>query len=250
MSQHELEPLETNFDALSTDQLNMLRRYQDRLEVGQFRRPAERRKPHARPKTPGSLKTAIPARFKLTLAWVAAGTAALMFGALWLWDRSVQPQRLVESGVAMLGEARLDEAIAASREAIRLRPNYVEAHVNLGIALDRQGNVADAVPVLRRATQLDVEYAPAHAALADALARLGRLDEAIATYRIATRLNPADARAAYRLGKVLAKQGKFEQAIAAYKAALKGQPPMEIIYYDLIDLERAQANATGGIAKQ
>ena len=41
-------------------------------------------------------------------------------------------------------QGKLDEAIAAYREAIRLKPDYAEAHYNLGIALRGQGKLDEA----------------------------------------------------------------------------------------------------------
>jgi tetratricopeptide (TPR) repeat protein len=50
-----------------------------------------------------------------------------------------------------LRECKLDEVIAAYRQAIGLNPAYAEAHCNLGTALKEQGNLEDAVPAHRQA---------------------------------------------------------------------------------------------------
>ena len=42
-------------------------------------------------------------------------------------------------GVALKAQGKREEAIAEFREAIRLKPDYAEAHYNLGLALAAQG---------------------------------------------------------------------------------------------------------------
>ena len=55
-------------------------------------------------------------------------------------------------GNALAGQRRLDETVAAYRQAIRIKPDFAEAHSNLGNALTAQGNLAEAVVrVIRRA---------------------------------------------------------------------------------------------------
>ncbi len=41
-------------------------------------------------------------------------------------------------GNALLKKGQIDEAISQYQEAIRMKPNYAEAHYNLGGALDRK----------------------------------------------------------------------------------------------------------------
>ena len=95
----------------------------------------------------GAFSPALP-RFKPKLAVRVLVVVALILGGLWVWNRFIRPWSLVRSGVAMLAEARLDEAIAAFRETIRLRPDSVAAHANLGTALDRQGQVEAGIAAL------------------------------------------------------------------------------------------------------
>jgi serine/threonine-protein kinase len=90
-----------------------------------------------------------------------------------------------ENGNALKGQGKLDEAIAAYREAIKVRPSFLEGY----------------------------------AALVDALKVQGKLDKVTAEYREATRLNPDDAVASFNLGGLLQAQGDFVGALAQY---LKG----------------------------
>ena len=54
------------------------------------------------------------------------------------------------------------EAVAQYQEALRLKPDYAEAHNNLGIALQDQGQLAEAVAQYQEALRLKPDYAEAH----------------------------------------------------------------------------------------
>ena len=102
--------------------------------------------------------------------------------------------------------------MAHFREAVRIAPDYVDAHNNLGIALDRRGSVDEAMAQLRGGLAPSDPSSPestttwhrsspeVHNNLGIALARSGRTQEAIAQFREALRFNPdfAPARDALR----------------------------------------------------
>ena len=68
-----------------------------------------------------------------------------------------------------MDQGKLDEAVAEYRAAIRLKPDYAEAHYNLGIALTDQGKLDEAVAEYRAAIRLQPDYAEAHYNLGIAL---------------------------------------------------------------------------------
>src|SRR5215204_908175 len=88
---------------------------------------------------------------------------------------------------------RFAEAVEPLRQALKLKPDFADAHYNLGFALHSLGQSAEAVEPLRRATQLDPADADAPVYLGAALAKLGRHAEAAAAYEQAARLSPRSA---------------------------------------------------------
>ena len=72
------------------------------------------------------------------------------------------PRPTSTSATPCSSQGKLDEAIAAYREAIRLKPDYAEAHSNLGIALAGQGKLDEAIAEYREAIRLKPDYAAAH----------------------------------------------------------------------------------------
>ena len=62
---------------------------------------------------------------------------------------------IVNAGNLLLEAGDLDGAIARFETAIKLDPDYADAHHNLGVAYKRAGRRSDAVRELRRATGLE-----------------------------------------------------------------------------------------------
>ena len=121
----------------------------------------------------------------------------------------------------------LTEAIAQCEAALRIRPNYAEAHNNLGSAWAQvPDRLADAIAEFREALALKPQFAEAHFNLANAMARIpGRQIEATAEYEAALGIRPAYLEAHMNLGTVLSRTpDRMPDAIAEYRAALGLNP--------------------------
>src|SRR5207244_2809347 len=82
-------------------------------------------------------------------------------------------------GIALSQQGKHAEAEAECREAIRLRPDFAEAHIGLGDALGGQGKYAKAGAEFREALRLRHDYPEAHCGLGFALLVQGRFAEAL-----------------------------------------------------------------------
>jgi len=94
------------------------------------------------------------------------------------------------AGRRLTSAGRLDEALAAYREAIRLNPAYDTAYYNMGITLSRQGRQQEAIAAYRQALHLKPDNVDAHVNLGAALAQSGELQEAIAHFKKALEIMP------------------------------------------------------------
>ncbi len=132
----------------------------------------------------------------------------------------------------------LPDAIAEYEEALRIAPNYPEAHFNLGAALIMSRDpsvVGQAIAEYQTAIRLRPGYAEAHNNLGNALARTpGRMDEAMAEFRTALRIRPEMAAAHLGLGNAFAHTpGRIEDAVSEYQAALRLDPDYVEAHFNL-----------------
>src|SRR5438876_119055 len=127
----------------------------------------------------------------------------------------------------------VDEALVELREAIRLNPENAEAHNTMGLALLEQGSVDEATHEYREVLRIDPQYAEAHYNLGNALDDQGRPEAAAAEYREALRINPGLAHVHYNLGVALNRLGKLDQAIEQYQEALRLNPALALAHYNL-----------------
>jgi tetratricopeptide (TPR) repeat protein len=93
-------------------------------------------------------------------------------------------------GRAAFGRGQVDKAIAAFREAIRMNPEYFEAHGNLGNALQAKGDLDGAIAAYRDAIRINPEYADSYGALGDALQANGDNAGAKSSFETFLRLGP------------------------------------------------------------
>ncbi len=116
----------------------------------------------------------------------------------------------------------IHDAAAARREfqrAIELSPNLAQAHSYYGTALMGEARLEEALVELERARELDPLSPPINSNLGMALARLRRYDEAAAQFQKTLRMDPNFLRARQWLGQVYEQQKRFDEAIAEFRQA-------------------------------
>lgn len=158
-------------------------------------------------------------------------------------------------GIVQRASGALAEAAASYREALRLRPNFLEALNNLGNVLVDLGKHGEAETCFREVLRLRPNYPEAHNNLGAALRYQGKLDEAVACYYEALRLRPHYAEAYNNLGDARKQQGRFDEAIASYFEALRLRPNYAEAYNNLGNayllqkkLDEAEANYRQALA--
>jgi len=131
-------------------------------------------------------------------------------------------------GAALYTEGRLDEAVQAFGEAVRLEPGAPANHRNLGDAYQRLGRAvesrrswSEAVRLCQEALRVDPRSTETLGQLAVYEAKLGRHASAESHARRALDLAPGDADARYRAAVTLALAGKADAAVAALAQALE-----------------------------
>ncbi len=127
-------------------------------------------------------------------------------------------------GIALATERRLDDAIAALRETVRLMPEHAEAHMRLGAALAASGQPEAAAESFHRTIHLKPDHPAAYAYLGNVCAGLGKMEEAVDYYRQALKQQPGDLETTNNLGNALSELDRLPEAIDCYRRALQLQP--------------------------
>lgn len=127
-------------------------------------------------------------------------------------------------GVANDGLGQFETAIECYNIAIEIRPDHVEAHINLGNALQRVGAFEKAIVSYKIALNIRPGSADCYYNMAEAHRKNGALDEAIATFKHAISIKADYAEAYNNMGLALAHQEKLDAAIVSYRQAISIKP--------------------------
>jgi predicted O-linked N-acetylglucosamine transferase (SPINDLY family) len=159
-----------------------------------------------------------------------------------------QLMALVNTGNALKGLGRLDEAIVSYRRAVELEPDLAQVHSILAEMLQDRGQLDDAVKSYRCLLELKPDFAEAHANLGNALRDLGRLDEAAQSYGRALQLKPDFAEIHSNLGVTLQDLGRSAQAAASSRRALSLKPDFAAAHNNLGNALKDQGQLNEAVA--
>ena len=136
------------------------------------------------------------------------------------------PEGWLLKGIALIGTEleNSDTEATCYREALRLRPDYAEAHNNLAILLRARGDQAGAAEHYRAALHLRPDYPEAHYNYALLLELGGRFTGAVEHYREALRVRPEYVDAHHSYANLLTRRGDLPAAKTHYEQALQLRP--------------------------
>jgi len=121
-------------------------------------------------------------------------------------------EKLLSEANGFMATREHPKAEACLREAIRLAPEFAEAHANLGLLLNITDRRDEAEACYRRALVLNPASGQIHLNHGTLLDRLGRFDEAETAYRRALDRNPVSAAAWSNLGALYVHMQRFDDA--------------------------------------
>ena len=136
-------------------------------------------------------------------------------------------------GDLLLSQNRPVEAIAEFQRAIRVKPNYVPAHLALAYAYSLIPNYVQAEAELKRVLELDPQDTTALYNLGFIYLNEQRTNEAREIFKQILTADPQSARAHFGLGATFAAERHYDEAIREYSAALQINPRFEGAYFNI-----------------
>ena len=136
-------------------------------------------------------------------------------------------------GIALKDKGDLEAAIDSYQQALKIKPDYAEAYYNMGNALNDKGDPEAALDSYKKAIKINTDYADAYSNMGSALKDKGDLEAAIDSYKQALKIKPDYAEAYYNMGNALQEKGVLEAAIDIYKQALEIKPDYADAYVNI-----------------
>ena len=136
-------------------------------------------------------------------------------------------------GILAHQTGRGDLAVRHFRKAASLAPAEARHHLHLAAVLRDLGRAEDAVQAGRKAVRLRAQDGNAYQVLGCALADMGRAEEAAEALATARRLIPMSAEAANELGNALTALTRTEEAAACFEDAIRLNPNDPVPYNNL-----------------
>jgi tetratricopeptide (TPR) repeat protein len=130
------------------------------------------------------------------------------------------PQALLQSGLQLLQQGRVQEAWNAFQSVVRMDPDSALGHHMVGLIALGAGQLEPGVESLKRSIALDPSDPSAYGNLGNGLRDLGRHDEALRAYGKALALSPTFLHALNNRAILFSRLGRFDEALADYDRAL------------------------------
>lgn len=137
-----------------------------------------------------------------------------------------EAQHLFKRGAKLIELGLHQEALAAYRRAIKIDPQYAEAHREVCQILSSLGDHQSALAACDRALTINPNYAEALSSRCGVLVNLGRTKEAIADCEQACDLKPDSYIVWNDMGSAFEKMRRDRRALDAYAKALELKPDL------------------------
>ena len=145
-------------------------------------------------------------------------------------------------GVILVSFGKLKEAVFCYRKAIKLNPDFADAHFNLGNLMRNLGKLKEAEISYLKAIEINPNFANAHSNLGNALRDLGNLHQAEVSFRKAIEINPNNAIFHSNLGGILKDFGKLKEAELSCLKAIEINPNYARAYFSISNLKYSDKN--------
>ena len=173
----------------------------------------------------------IPRRVVLALVIAAAFTPSATSGGT--CAQTEDAAAFYQQGLLLAASEKFDEAIKAFSQAVKLKPEFAEAYLQLGEAYWEQGEPKKALEAYKQSLKYQPNSARAHADLGTAYA-FSDYKKAVEAYNEAIRIDPKAPSFHYKLGELHASHGKEQLAVGEYKILQTLDPGLAQDLYNVV----------------
>lgn len=151
--------------------------------------------------------------------------------------------------LARQGREHFNAAMREFLEVLRLNPRDTDAHINLSNLFEQEGDFVASAGEMEKAVELTPGRGDLYLLLGQKQHRAGRYADAIGSYRGALAAKPAPAEAHYGMGLALRALRKMDEAAAEFRAMLSSDPRHAGAHFELGRLLIGQDDIEGGAAE-
>jgi len=159
------------------------------------------------------------------------------------------PAILNQLGMAHVRLGQHRRAIDIFKDLLRIAPKYAVAHYNFGLCLLGMNLVEEAIGMLEAAVALSPKSEAMRVELAAAYRRAGRPEKALAEYSAARELNPRNFAILERMAEIHEELGDLEEAMNLCSSAAelgRNHPSRDAILENLKRLSRIRRKSSHG----
>ncbi len=121
-------------------------------------------------------------------------------------------------------QGRDEEAISRYRHYLEIRPDDIQANINLGSLLRKTGEYAESEECFKHAIHINFYSLEAHYNLSNLLLEIGRIEESLKELKICNKFDPHNAWVHNNLGVIYQRSNYREEAEEEFKRALALDP--------------------------
>lgn len=146
----------------------------------------------------------------------------------------------VIAGYKLVRDMKFEDALKSFNKALRVKPNFAEAHFGKGGALLKLVQYEASLKEYDLAIKFKLEDARAYHSKGLVLTKLGRYEEALKAFNKAIELDPRSYSAYQKKGRILQDLERYDEAVTMYDQALSCSniivPAIEVIMLAKIEI--------------
>lgn len=131
-------------------------------------------------------------------------------------------------GIGYYYDLKFDEAMGEYREAVRLKPDFIEAYYNMGLIYKERKQYAEAISIYFKILSISAynadHFADIYNEIGMSYAEIGELDRSVTAFASAVKHNPDNAEFRNNYAFALTANGNMTDALREYRSALSLDP--------------------------